>query len=220
MFAINHAATALLVKKRYPTASLVWVLLSVQLMELLWVLLNFLGIERVTTEDQIRTVADIHLAYMPFSHSIVTMLGVALVAWAFVGKGLARPQLGAAIGLGIASHLFLDLLTHARDIAVAPGMPQPKFGLGLYSRWPATAFVLELSYGVLCWAIWRGNKALLATLVVFNLANISMFFARVPGPESLFPHRPLVLVSLILIQIVVRLFLVGTFGRRPSVSGL
>jgi len=45
MFAINHAATALIVKKRHPQVPLVWLLISVQFVEIVWVLFNFLGIE-------------------------------------------------------------------------------------------------------------------------------------------------------------------------------
>ena len=41
MFAINHAATTLLVKRNVPQTPML--LLSVQLMELLWVILNHLG---------------------------------------------------------------------------------------------------------------------------------------------------------------------------------
>src|SRR5713226_3183581 len=70
MFAIDHAATALLVKRKYPSASMVWLLLSVQLMELLWVAFNYLGWEKTTTEQTVKSVSDIHLAYMPYSHSI------------------------------------------------------------------------------------------------------------------------------------------------------
>ena len=36
MFAINHAATALVIKKRFPTVPMIWLLLSVQLVELMW----------------------------------------------------------------------------------------------------------------------------------------------------------------------------------------
>src|SRR5215470_15429260 len=75
MFAIDHAATALLLKRRYPSVSLTPLLLSVQAMELAWVGLNYLGIERTTTETAVRSVADIHLAYMPFSHSVATVAG-------------------------------------------------------------------------------------------------------------------------------------------------
>ena len=43
MYAINHAATALLFKKRYPDVRLLWLLLAVQFVEALWVVLNYLG---------------------------------------------------------------------------------------------------------------------------------------------------------------------------------
>ena len=40
VFAINHAATALLIRRRYPDVPFIPILLSVQVMELLWVTLN------------------------------------------------------------------------------------------------------------------------------------------------------------------------------------
>ena len=65
MFAADHAATALLIKRRFPSVSLTPILVSVQAMELAWVGLNYLGVERTTTESTVHSVADIHLAYMP-----------------------------------------------------------------------------------------------------------------------------------------------------------
>src|SRR5262245_11141273 len=117
MFAVDHAATALLIKRRFPAAPLTPLLLSVQAMELAWVGLNYLGGERTTTESSVHSVADIHLAYMPYSHSAATAAAAALLAWLFVEKRLGRPQLGLAIGIGVFSHLVLDVLTHASDIA-------------------------------------------------------------------------------------------------------
>src|SRR5262245_21428141 len=116
MFAVDHAATALLIKRRFPSVTLTPLLLSVQAMELAWVGLSVLGIERTTTEASVRSVADIHLAYMPFSHSVATPVAAALLAWLVGEKGLGRPALARGIGIGIVSHLVLDLLTHARDI--------------------------------------------------------------------------------------------------------
>src|SRR6476661_1987361 len=104
MFAADHAATALVIKRRFPSAPLVPILVSVQAMELAWVALNYLGIERTTTEPIVRSVADIHLAYMPYSHSVAMAAGGALLAWLFVEKGLGRPLLARAIGIGIFSH--------------------------------------------------------------------------------------------------------------------
>ena len=148
MFAVDHAATALLIKRRYPSVSMTPLLVSVQAMELAWVGLNYLGIERTTTGPTVRSVADIHLAYMPFSHSIATGVAVALCAWLIVERGLGRPVLGRAIGIGIVSHLALDLMTHAPDIALWPWSPYPQIGLGLYDRAPMWGFALEVVYGV------------------------------------------------------------------------
>ena len=121
MFAADHAATALLVKCRFPSAPLAPLLVSVQAMEFAWVALNYLGVERTTTASRVRSVADIHLSLpMPYSHSVVTAVLAAVMAWLAVEKGLGRPALGRAVGIGIAAHLVLDLLhARARHRAVA-----------------------------------------------------------------------------------------------------
>jgi hypothetical protein len=157
MFAINHAATALIIKKEFIHVPIVWLLISVQFMEILWVILNFLGIERTTTEKEVRYVGDIHLSFMPFSHSILTMIGVALLAWLVLGKGLDLPGAGIAVGIGVLSHLILDLITHSKDMVIAPLMKSPKFGLGLYAKHPIVAFILEIGYGIVCWWIYKGS---------------------------------------------------------------
>jgi hypothetical protein len=211
MFAIDHAATALVIKRGFPDAPLPLLLLSVQLMELLWVVLNLLGIERVTTEPTVHSVADVHLEYMPWSHSVATMLAAALLV-GLAARAAGQPRLGLALGLGVASHLVLDLLTHDHDLAWAPGLGG-HLGLGLYGTAPMAAFVLELAYGLLCWWIFGGGRALLAVIVGFNLANLTFFSAALPGPEELLANRPTAVVLVVLAQIVATLFLVGRFGR-------
>jgi hypothetical protein len=218
MFAMDHAATALLLARRYPRVPMPALLLSVQLMELVWVTLNLVGIERSTTEPSVHTVADVHLSYMPYSHSVATMVGAALVAAGAVWAVTRRRDLAAAVGLGIASHLVLDLLVHAPDLALAPGVA-PRVGLGLYSAAPWAAFLVELAYGVLCWRVFRGSRALLAMIVLFNVANASMFFAAIPGPEELLPDRPLLLPLLVLAQIAVTLTATGLLARRSPGDG-
>jgi len=212
MFAINHAATALIIKKEFVNVPIVWLLISVQLMEILWVILNFLGVERTTTEKEVRYVGDVHLSYMPFSHSIVTKVGVALLSWLIISKGLSQPDIGIAVGIGVISHLILDLITHSNDIAIAPFIKGPKFGLGLYAKYPIVAFILEIGYGIVCWWIYKGGWALLATIVVFNVANISMFSSAVTGIEKHMANRPLLITAIILVQILVTITLVGIFS--------
>ena len=213
MFAVDHAATALLLKRRYPTVPIAPLLIAVQAMELAWVLLNALGIERTTTEQGVRSVADIHLTYMPYSHSVGTGVGAALLAWLAIEFGLGRAILGRAVGLGIVSHLVLDLITHARDVALAPGIAAPKFGLGLYDTAPLVAFATELVYGLICWRVYRGGAGLLALVVIGNIANLTLFAASLPGPETILAGRPMLVVGFVLAQILVTLTLVGVLSR-------
>jgi len=212
MFAINHAATALIIKREFINVPMVWLLISVQFMEILWIILNFLGVERTTTEKEVRYVGDIHLSFMPFSHSILTMIGVALLAWLVLSKGLGLPGTGIAVGIGVISHLILDLVTHSNDMVIAPLMKSPKFGLGLYAKYPIVAFILEIGYGIVCWWIYKGSWALLSVIVIFNLANISMFFSAVTGIEKYMANRPRLITTVILAQILVTLTLVGIFS--------
>jgi membrane-bound metal-dependent hydrolase YbcI (DUF457 family) len=216
MFAVDHAATALLIKRRYPSVSLTPILVSVQAMELAWLGLNYLGIERTTTEATVHSVADIHLAYMPYSHSVGIAVSVAVLAWLIIEKGFGRAALGRAVALGIVSHLILDLATHAHDIVLWPGWSTPKLGLGLYEAAPLAAFFIEFLYGIFCWYVYRGGPGLFALISLGNLANLSFLSPAIPGPEEYLAGRPILLVTVILMQIVVSLVLVGVLARRDT----
>lgn len=216
MFAIDHAATALVVKRRYPSVSMVPLLISVQAMELAWVGLNYLGIERTTTEPAVHSVADIHLAYMPYSHSVGIAAAAAVLAWLVIEYIFGRAALGRAVGLGIVSHLILDLATHAHDIVLWPGWTIPKLGLGLYGSAPFAAFVIEVLYGILCWYIYKGRLGLLAFITIGNLANFTFLSPSISGPETYLAGRPMLLVTVVFVQIVVSLVLVGVLARRTN----
>lgn len=212
MFAINHAATALLIKKRYPEVPLAWLLLSVQFVEMLWVLFNFFDIEQTTTATAVSSVRDIHLVYMPYSHSLASSFAFAITFWLIVGKVFKQQAIAMAVAIGVLSHIFLDVVTHAPDIAVVPFLLDQKVGAGLYTI-PLAAFFFETAYGLFCWWVFRGNKMLLATILVFNLANISFFSDAITGPEVFMANHPLWIVSAVAVQIVVTLVLVGLLAR-------
>jgi membrane-bound metal-dependent hydrolase YbcI (DUF457 family) len=153
---------------------------------------------------------------MPYSHSVATAIAAALAAWWLIERGFGRRGGGPAGALGIASHLVLDLATHAPDLALWPGSPFPPVGLGLYGAAPAAAFVVELVYGVLCWWIYHGRGALLVAIVAGNLANVSFFFAGIPGPEDWLAGRPMLVVTVVFVQIVATLVLVAALASRPA----
>jgi hypothetical protein len=135
-------------------------------------------------------------------------------AWLIVERGFGRAAMGRAVGLGIVSHLILDLATHGHDIVLWPGWVTPKLGLGLYDAAPFAAFIVELIYGIFCWYVYRGGPGLLALITIGNFANLSFLSPAIPGPERYLAGRPLLAVTLIFVQIVVTLVLVGVLARR------
>jgi hypothetical protein len=211
MFAINHAATGLIIKRIFPDVSMITILVSVQLIEGLWVLFNFLGIEMTTTENKVESVSDVHLEYMPFSHSVVSTVVLALGAWILFAFGFKAIDVGTAVAVGICSHIVLDLVSHARDVVIVPFGGNRKYGLGLYEKPPA-AFALEITYGIFCWWIYGGSAALFWIIVVFNISNASFFFKTIPGPERFIAHKPFWITSIVAFQIVVTAVLVGLFS--------
>ncbi len=212
MNAINHAATALIINRRWPGVPIVPVLLAVQFIEILWVVFNLLGIELATTEPEVRALNDIHLAYMPYSHSVATTVVLAFAVWLVVARLLQKPAWGLGLAVAVASHLVLDLATHVPDIALAPGMASPKLGSGLYGL-PMLALAVETVYGVCCWWIFRGSRALLAVIIVFNLAALSFYAPGIPGPEHLLAGHPKIFAAIIGMHIVAGLAAIGFFAR-------
>lgn len=213
IFAINHAAAALVLKRRYPTVRMVFILLAVQAVEFAWVALNLIGVETTTTDTTVHSVQNIHLEHMPWSHSIATTIVLALLAWTLIRFVLGKPKTAIAVALAIASHLLLDLLTHSPDIALAPGLEMRRFGAGFYGSFPVVAFLLELGFGIVCWRFYRGSRWLLLAIVAFNVANLSMFLPWIVGIEAAFAGEATALTLVILGQIVVTLATVGWLAR-------
>ena len=211
MFAINHAATGLIIKKAYPDVPMPLILVSVQLIEILWVVLNFAGVEKTKTENNIRSVRDIHLQSMPFSHPIVSTIVLAMGAWILISLAFKSINVGTAFALGICSHLGLALVSHARDIVIATFPGGRKFGPGLYEK-PGVAFVFETIYGIFCWWIYGGSTTLFWIVALSNLANASFFLKAIPGPERFLANRPMWITAVVAMQIVVTAVLVGLFS--------
>ena len=215
MHAMNHAVTALVLKKHFDRASLVWLLVSVQLMELLWVAFNWIGIEYITVEPEVHTIADISLAHMPYSHSIATGLLLAGIAWLALAKLAKRPTVAIAVALGILSHLVLDLLTHVPDIAVVWFGWELELGTGIYAL-PLVAFAVEAVYGLAVWRYVRGSVALLVAMIVFQLSGISAYVTWMSGMEAGLADNPGIAATAVAGQIAVTLGLVYWLSRRES----
>jgi hypothetical protein len=218
MFAINHAASALLFKKHLKNNELpfIWILIGVQFIELLWVTLNLVGVEKTTTENAVHYVGDIHLSYMPYSHSIISSLIIAFAAGIFTFIKKKEMRLKFIINNDILTHIILDIVTHNHDVPYTFSN-KVHLGLSLYQNYPLIAFMLEITFGLFCWWYYGGNFKLVITILLFNLANLSLFFPGIPGPEALLAHQPKLITLVILFQILITMYLVWKFSKTRSV---
>lgn len=216
MFAINHAATALIIKRKFPAARMFWLLISVQLVEFLWVLFNFLGIEQTSTNAEVSYLGDIHLQSMEFSHSILASLLLASVTYLVIRYLIREKSLALPFSLGVISHIVLDLMTHAKDIPLTFFHGSVKLGSQLYPLHPYIAFSVELLYGVFCWYYFKGSKPLLVIILLFNFANFTTFSPDIIGLEKYFAGNPVLLVSVIALQIIITLILVGLYSKKSA----
>ena len=201
-----HASTALLLKRKYSRVGLWPLLISVQLVELLWVIFTYLGIEHFRA-----TPDSVHLDFLPYSHSVFTGALLATLAW-LMGKSVHRSNVGIAIALGIFSHIVLDIIQHEPNITLLPMTWGPRLGLNLQGS-PLLDFTVELAFCVACWKVFGGSRGLLIGIVIFNLINIPLMFPR-PGSLTPIVEHPAVLPTLILVQIVSTWLLVWWLGRR------
>lgn len=182
MNAINHAATALLIKKYWPDTPLVPALVSVQLIEVLWVVLNIVGWERTEYTEPVHSLANIHLVHMPFSHSLAFTLLIAAASWALLRYVFKRPSWAWPLAIGVFSHIVLDLITHARDIEIIPFLGLPELGTGLYLV-PVFALMLELVFVIFCWWVYGGSRFMLGGLLLLNMVSVSIYVPQLVGPE-------------------------------------
>jgi hypothetical protein len=207
MFAISHAATALLLKRRYPSAGLWALLFAVQAVELLWVILTYLGIEHIEVAG-----GTLHLGFLPYSHSVFTGVALALLVGAAIQVSRGDRAFAVAVGLGIVSHIVLDIVQHERDIHLFPAAWGPRLGLGL-THHPLANFAIELVYGVVCWRLFGGRIGLLVGIIIFNLLDLPLMLPNPDAATRLGAH-PAILTTIILVQIIASWLLVARLARR------
>ena len=209
MYAIDHAATALLIKKRSPKSPLFVLLISVQLAELFWVLFNFMGIEYFSVSN-----GRLHLDFLPYSHSIFSGVVLAGLFYIIVYGIYKRHDIALASSVGVISHIVIDLVFHEHDIRLSPFSEQPAWGFGIINA-PVADFVIELSYGIFCWWYFKGSRALLIVIILFNVLDLPVMLASGDSLQPLARHHYL-LPAFILFQILITWYFVWRHARvRP-----
>lgn len=218
MQAINHVVTALFLKKAFPEAPLPGLIIGTEAVELLWVGLNIAGVERTVIDNPMLSIMDIHLVHMPFSHSFFSGLILAVIIGFLIlyGRGKAGRAIALAMALAVLSHIFLDLLVHAPDIAIAPFLESPKFGTGFYAHSPMLALVIESIWGVFCWWIYRGNWKTLSVIMLFGLFAIPSYSPIINAGEAALSGQSDLFAWTILLQILFASFLIWFFAQSHA----
>lgn len=180
---IGHFAAGFAAKAAAPRISLGTLFLAAQFIDLLWPTLLLLGVERVRIVPGATTVTPLVFDHYPVSHSLVAVLG-----WAVLVGGahfLLRRRRAGALLLGglVVSHWLLDALVHQPDLPLYPG-GTALIGLGL---WSSLTFTLVIEGAFFAFAVWLyarsttpldaagrwGLAGLVAFLALAHAANLA-----------------------------------------------
>lgn len=221
MYAINHAATALLLRKKESNLPLLPLLISVQLVEILWVLFNYFGWEHFSVSG-----GKLHLDFLPYSHSVLSGIVAASISFLVINYGYGNKKLAIAFSIGVMSHIVIDMLFHEKDIRLSPFSDVPAWGLGIID-YPILNFGIEFLYGLFCWWYFKGNKALLTVIIVFNIIDLPIMLAHGAMLKP-FEQFPFLLPSVILFQILITWYFVyhyageyrkaKSFNQNPAIA--
>lgn len=179
---IGHFGIGFGAKAAAPRVSLGSMFLASQFIDLLWPTLLLLGVERVNIVPGITKVTPLEFSYYPISHSLLAVLGWALLV-AIIYQLLRRYPKGALVlGLAVVSHWMLDAIVHRPDLPLYPGSGY-LVGFGLWSSVWGTLVMELLIFGIGLGLYLRTTKpadrtgvwalrALVVFLLVIYLGNL------------------------------------------------
>jgi len=150
-----------------------------------------LGIEKVVIDPGNTAFTPLDFIYYPFTHSLVGVL-----FWGIVVGGvyyLIKKNFKTVLLLGalVLSHWVLDLLTHAPDLPIAPGL-EIKVGLGL---WNSLIFTLLVETAIFAVGIFfymkitkaknkKGEYGFWGLIIFLLLVYIMNVFGSAPPNEQ------------------------------------
>ncbi|MEL6844787.1 MAG: hypothetical protein AAFP02_16385, partial [Bacteroidota bacterium] len=140
---VGHYAASLAAKKYAPDASLGWLFIAAQLVDIFFFSFVLMGVERFTIAEGATATNHFHLDYMPFTHSLLSTF-----LWAALAFGVSRliwkerKAVAWAMAAVVASHWFFDLPVHTPDLPLWSD-DSTKLGFGLWN-YRYIAFGLEV----------------------------------------------------------------------------
>jgi len=186
---IGHFAVAFAAKRAVPRVSLGVLVAATELIDLLWPLFLFAGLESVRIDPGNTAVTPLAFVHYPITHSLVGASGWAIL-FGLLYWAVTRYAAGAVVvGLVTVSHWFLDALVHRPDLPLYPGS-STLVGLGL---WNSVAGTVLVEGGMFLAGVWLyasgtrprdrvGRYALWAFVAFLVLIYIGNLFG--PPPPS------------------------------------
>jgi hypothetical protein len=142
---IGHYAPAFAAKAVRKSPGLWVCFAAVQLVDIGFFLLAYLGIEKWRPNPTITGITPVDLYYMPFTHSLlgsaVWALAAGLLALLLAPAG-RKAVAGGLVSALVFSHWLLDLLVHRPDLGILDNEPD-KLGFGLWDH-PRIEMPLEI----------------------------------------------------------------------------
>ena len=156
---IGHYGVALAAKRVAPRTSLGALFVAVQLLDVIFCVLVFAGIEKLRIVPGFTQVTPYDLMLVSYSHSLagaVLWAAAAALAFGLAGAGVgdekgakakkARVVAALVLGGAVLSHFLLDYPMHVPDLPLGFEPDSPKVGLGLWNQIDVT---LALEIGIL-----------------------------------------------------------------------
>jgi hypothetical protein len=182
---IGHYAVALAAKKAAPNTSLGTLVISVQLVDLLWPIMMLLGLEHVRIDPGNTVVTPLNFYDYPITHSLIGAVGWS-VGFGLLYYAIRRYKRGALVlGLGVFSHWILDLITHRPDLPLGIG-GNVLFGLGLWNSFWGTV-VVELGILVIGLVLYLQSTSAKDRIGMYGFWGLTilfvlLYFANLLGP--------------------------------------
>ena len=149
---VGHYAASLALKGVEKKASLGWLFIAVQLVDIVFFPLVLLGVEKLNIVPNYTEATHFELVYMPYTHSLL-----AAFAWAGLTYGVFQfvwPKIRSVaivMAVGVFSHWVFDLIVHTPDLPLWSDS-SPKLGFGLWNdavaTWTLEAVLLMIGLAI------------------------------------------------------------------------
>ena len=176
---VGHYAAAFALKGREKGASLGWLFIAAQFVDILFFPFALWGLETMEFVPGFTETNDFKMEF-PYTHGLVGSIGwsILFAAVYFLLSGRKKTNgkaIAIILGIGVLSHWVADLFVHTPDLPLFQG--EPKFGFGLWHNKAAT-FGLEAV--LLVAGLWYYLRKTTATSTIGNyLAIVFVVFLLV-----------------------------------------